>query len=160
MPLNTTEIRVVLHAPASYAENLCRIAEQQHTAAQTHLEEPPDANPAIGAPSFIVVALFDNPENAKRFERNAKQYNATATQRRLTRDAVLSWLGQYVNVYFESGVGSGIAMHGKMEQINDGSVRLVPRANYAGLDLGPATYGSEHASDIPIDAIMEITPYF
>lgn len=161
MPLGTTEVRALVDGPVSIAEGLCRIAEEQYSAKQTHLEEPPNANPAIGAPSFIVVGVFDDPDAAKGFERQARRHNVGGIWRRFTRDAVLSWRGVYVNVYFDDGTGTGggVAMHGTMEQISDDTIRLMPRAKSHGTDLGPATYGSARASEIPIQAIIEITPW-
>jgi hypothetical protein len=139
MPLQTTEVRALLDGPVAFAEALCRIAHERYSAKETHLEEPPNANRAIGAPSFIVVASFEDPEDAKRFERESRRHNVPGTWRRFTREAVLSWLGLYVNVYFDAGTGGGVAMHGTIEQIDEGTVRLTPRANRGGLDLGPAT---------------------
>lgn len=100
----------------------------------------------------IVRATFDDPDAATQFERYAQEKGGM-TWRRLTLEAVLSWVGQYARV-----TTPNVQRCGEISQLDENTIRITPRGNLGGLDLGPSSFGSEKAGDAAIADVVDIVP--
>lgn len=155
MPSRETTTLISINADLTALNNLVKAAEQSSGTAE--IQEP--ENKAIGG--AVIEAQFPGPEQTQQFIKEAERYGGALIRQRLTPEAVLSWVGNYGNVKSagSAAYGGSITRGGLIEQLDGNTIRIVPRGNLGGLDLGPSTFGSEKAGDVAIDEIIDITPY-
>jgi hypothetical protein len=110
----------------------------------------------IGAPTFAVVAKFTSDDQVAAFERDGFSGAAMEIVDHEWDEAdVAPWYGKRGSVRFgKEGVSATFT--GRIEPVDATMIRVVPRANLGGLDLGDSSYGGD--GRVGISSIRSIEP--
>lgn len=107
---------------------------------------------------YIVRATFAHRDDADAFHDMLRQQGFSSLKR-LTRNAVLSWVGHYGYVSVADTTYGGSTGRSGTIQLIDGksdAIRIVPRIILGGLDLGPVPNPESPGNEAPIENILDI----
>jgi hypothetical protein len=153
MPERTTEVTVHINTTRQAVDQLIEVAEKLGSR-DAHAEEPAYDERRVG--NVLLRATFGSPDLAQTFCGRAETHGGQAC-RRLATAAITSWIGHFGRVESVGGAGGSISRIGQIEQLDDVRIRITPRGNIGGLDLGASTFGTAVAGDVAFNDIIDIT---